>query len=70
MSANEPAAGQLKLIWHKSSYSGAEGGQCVEAAITDLAVHIRDSKDPSGPWLKVDPAAWSSFLRFAATRDS
>jgi hypothetical protein len=54
------------LTWIKSSYSGAEGGQCVEVAATSDAVHVRDSKDTSRPALTVEPAAWSMFVEFAA----
>ncbi|MCX4882706.1 DUF397 domain-containing protein [Streptomyces sp. NBC_00847] len=31
------------LKWFKSSYSGSEGGQCVEVAASPHAIHIRDS---------------------------
>ncbi|WP_157881083.1 DUF397 domain-containing protein, partial [Streptomyces griseoruber] len=31
------------LKWFKSSYSGSEGGQCLEVALTPSAIHIRDS---------------------------
>ena len=37
--------------WRKSSYSGGEGGNCVEVANTLTAV--RDSKNPSGAALTV-----------------
>jgi hypothetical protein len=30
------------------------------------AVHVRDSKDTSGPSLRFTPSAWSAFLTFAA----
>ncbi|MEU6141638.1 DUF397 domain-containing protein [Streptomyces sp. NPDC047081] len=50
------------LEWFKSSYSGSEGGQCLEVAYEDTAIHIRDSKNPEdGPTLHVTPAAWSAF---------
>ncbi|MEH1016896.1 DUF397 domain-containing protein [Micromonospora sp. CPCC 206060] len=54
-----------RAAWRKSSRSGNNG--CVEVA-TDLPglVAVRDSKDPAGPVLAVDPAAWRHFL--AATR--
>ncbi|HCA84593.1 MAG TPA: DUF397 domain-containing protein [Streptomyces sp.] len=54
--------------WRKSSYSGAQGGECVEVSVggTALAVAVRDSKRPDGPRLTVGPAAWAAFLRFAA----
>ncbi|MFI8996440.1 DUF397 domain-containing protein [Streptomyces sp. NPDC053542] len=49
------------LKWFKSSYSGSEGGACVEVATSPTTVHIRDSKNPGGPQLAVSPAAWSAF---------
>ncbi|WP_329457292.1 DUF397 domain-containing protein [Streptomyces sp. NBC_01497] len=53
-----------KLAWFKSSYSGGEGGECVEVAACDsaTAVRVRDSKRASGPVLTVAPAAWESFV--------
>ncbi|MGW2887528.1 DUF397 domain-containing protein [Streptomyces griseoruber] len=51
------------LKWFKSSYSGSEGGQCLEVALTPSAIHIRDSKHAphSGPALQLAPAAWADF---------
>ena len=48
--------------WRKSSYSGNNGGDCVEVAgnLPDL-VAIRDSKDPEGPVLAITPAEWRAF---------
>jgi hypothetical protein len=54
------------LVWVKSSYSGAEGGQCVEVAATLARVHVRDSKDTTRAALAVDPTAWTAFVEFAA----
>ncbi|WP_328340076.1 DUF397 domain-containing protein [Micromonospora sp. NBC_00421] len=53
-------------IWHKSTRSGTGGGDCVEVA-DNLAgiVAVRDSKDPSGPALAFEPAAWKAFVGFA-----
>ncbi|MER6271342.1 DUF397 domain-containing protein [Streptomyces sp900105755] len=50
------------LQWFKSSYSGSEGGDCVEVASTPATVHVRDSKAPDGPILTVSPSIWSEFL--------
>jgi hypothetical protein len=49
-------------IWRKSSYSGGNGGQCVEVA-PDLPglVAMRDSKDRSGPVLAFSPDEWQAF---------
>ncbi|MFE6050564.1 DUF397 domain-containing protein [Kitasatospora sp. NPDC056446] len=54
--------------WRKSSYSGANGGQCIEVAdgFTDV-LPVRDSKNPSGPALVFSPAAWQSFVTAART---
>ncbi|MFJ7244097.1 DUF397 domain-containing protein [Kitasatospora sp. NPDC098652] len=57
----------MELVWFKSSYSGNEGGECVEVAETTTTVHVRDSKDKSGPCLSFTPAAWQAFLTLATT---
>ncbi|MFL9658253.1 DUF397 domain-containing protein [Streptomyces sp. PB17] len=49
------------LKWFKSTYSGSEGGQCVEVAQEATAIHIRDSKAPQGH-VTVGPGAWAAFL--------
>ncbi|MEU3050757.1 DUF397 domain-containing protein [Streptomyces sp. NPDC006984] len=54
------------LVWVKSSYSGAEGGQCVEVAAAPGRVHVRDSKGTARAALAVDSTAWTVFVRFAA----
>ncbi|WBB57765.1 DUF397 domain-containing protein [Streptomyces sp. WMMC500] len=57
--------------WVKSSYSGNGGANCVEwapaHAISGI-IPVRDSKDPHGPALTFEPAAWSSFVA-AVQRD-
>ncbi|GHH60597.1 hypothetical protein GCM10018781_05580 [Kitasatospora indigofera] len=49
--------------WRKASYSGGNGGSCVEVA-DDFPglVPVRDSKDPDGPALLFRAEAWSSFV--------
>jgi hypothetical protein len=55
--------GSSGLIWRKSSYSGASGGDCVEIAqFPDTAVAVRDSKDPDGPRLVLAPDVWHAFV--------
>jgi hypothetical protein len=66
MNTEETSVAAQELAWFISSYSGAEGGQCVEVAIAPGAVHIRDSKDRSGPVLTVTPQAWAGLVRLAA----
>lgn len=51
-----------RLIWLKSSYSGDEGGECVEVAPDAASIHVRDSKDRGGPRLTFPRSAWSGFV--------
>ncbi|MCT9075478.1 DUF397 domain-containing protein [Streptomyces fulvoviolaceus] len=53
------------LEWFKSSYSGSEGGACLEVALQPTTIHIRDSKTPDTPHLTVTPATWSAFLELS-----
>ncbi|MFK4148103.1 DUF397 domain-containing protein [Streptomyces sp. NPDC004065] len=53
------------LHWRKSSYSG-DSSNCVETARTLQAVHVRDSKAPTGTPLTFPPAAWARFISSAA----
>lgn len=59
---------ETPLIWHKSSYSGGTGGNCVEVAqLADGGRTVRDSKEPDGPVLCFTSAEWNAFL--AGARD-
>ncbi|MEU2788775.1 DUF397 domain-containing protein [Streptomyces sp. NPDC007100] len=54
--------------WVKSSYSGDNGGNCVEIALAAPGVvPVRDSKAPDGPYLTVPATAWSAFVGLAKT---
>jgi Domain of unknown function (DUF397) len=50
--------------WRKSSYSGGDGhnGDCVEVALTDSAVAIRDSKAPGAGALTLPASTWHATL--------
>jgi hypothetical protein len=50
-----------RAVWRKSSYSGSNGGACVEVGTADLAVAVRDSKDPNGPLLAFAADTWKAF---------
>ncbi|WP_405456220.1 DUF397 domain-containing protein [Streptomyces sp. NBC_00101] len=63
-----PGGSVPALRWFKSSHSGAEGGNCVEVAASTGTVHVRDSKQRTGPTLTVTPDAWASFVT-ATARD-
>ncbi|MGW1028835.1 DUF397 domain-containing protein [Streptomyces sp. NPDC002577] len=51
-------------IWRKSSYSGANEGNCLEVNDTALpaSVPVRDSKNPHGPAVVFTAPAWTSFV--------
>nr|MDT0662478.1 DUF397 domain-containing protein [Micromonospora sp. DSM 115978] len=49
--------------WRKSTRSNGQGGACVEVADNlPGQVHVRDSKDQTGPSLTFQPAAWQDFI--------
>ncbi len=55
------------LAWRKSSHSSDQGGQCLEIAETPhTTIAIRDSKNPAGPILNLDPAAFTTFVNWTA----
>ena len=47
--------------WRTSSYSGNNGGACLQAAAVPPAVLVRDSKDPHGPVLAFAARTWQRF---------
>ncbi|NUR43775.1 MAG: DUF397 domain-containing protein [Streptomyces sp.] len=51
-----------QLTWFKSSYSGGEGGECLEVAYGTDVVHLRDSKTPEAPHLTLSPSTWAAFI--------
>ncbi|MBR8641413.1 DUF397 domain-containing protein [Streptomyces tuirus] len=56
------------LAWRKSTYSGDQGGQCLEVAETpEATVAIRDSKNPAGPMLTLEPATFATFVNWTST---
>jgi Domain of unknown function (DUF397) len=50
------------LNWRKPSYSGGQGGNCVEVASAAPAVLVRDTKDRGGTVLSVPAGAWAEFI--------
>ncbi|MDV7216696.1 DUF397 domain-containing protein [Streptomyces prunicolor] len=53
---------EVAYAWRKSSHSGSQGGDCLEFAAHPAAIHVRDSKVPTGPILTVSPGTWTEFL--------
>ncbi|MFE7747923.1 DUF397 domain-containing protein [Streptomyces sp. NPDC057428] len=60
------SSGTTELAWCKSSYSGTQGDSCVEVAVGEQAVHVRDSKDVTRPHFAVGREEWSRFMGFVA----
>ena len=50
------------LTWRKSSYSGTNGGQCVEVTATGHVL-VRDTKDRAGVVLAFSAETWRKFTR-------
>ncbi|MFJ3979230.1 DUF397 domain-containing protein [Streptomyces sp. NPDC090021] len=63
MSIAPSAAGLSELTWVKSSYSTADGADCVEVAHTPGTVLVRDSKRPAGARLALTPPRRLDRLR-------
>jgi hypothetical protein len=47
--------------WRKSSYSGNNGGDCVEVGRQERDVAVRDTKNPEGSVLRFPPEASRRF---------
>jgi hypothetical protein len=53
--------GPNAVTWRTSSYSGGNGGQCVEVADAARVILVRDTKDRLGAALSVPAEAWAKF---------
>jgi uncharacterized protein DUF397 len=54
--------------WRTSSYSGDNGGTCVEVGTTGPAIAVRDSNHPDGSQLAFAASTWKAFTeRLKAT---
>jgi hypothetical protein len=50
-------------VWHKSTRSGGNGGDCVEVAVNlPGIVAVRDSKDRAAGTLVFTASQWAAFL--------
>jgi hypothetical protein len=47
--------------WRKSSYSDANGGNCVETAGCDGLILVRDTANRDGGTLEFGAEAWEAF---------
>lgn len=50
-----------RAAWRKSSRSSGNGN-CVEVAVVDEVVAVRDTKDRSGPMLVFTAPEWQAFV--------
>jgi hypothetical protein len=57
----EPGIGWSAVPFRKSSFSGTNGGQCVEVSVRTGEVGIRDSKNPAAGTLALPAIAWTAF---------
>ncbi|MGC5345764.1 DUF397 domain-containing protein [Streptomyces sp. DT171] len=59
--------------WVKSTYSGGDGGQCVEWSPAYAKAHgvvpVRDGKDINGPALMFSPEGFAGLVAFAKSHD-
>jgi hypothetical protein len=53
----------MDATWRKSSYSGGNGGECVEVGAQARADHVlvRDTRDRQGPVLGFSLQTWRQF---------
>ena len=56
-----------RFAWRKSTYSGGNGGACVEVGRAPDYVGVRDTKNRDLGHLTVSAAAWRTFIK-AITR--
>jgi hypothetical protein len=50
------------MDWRKSTYSGANGGDCIETASGTGSVLVRDTTDRGGVTLTIAASAWQTFI--------
>jgi hypothetical protein len=56
---------ETSLQWFKSSYSGGNTTECVEAAFIPDGAAVRDSKRPGERHLQFSNQAWARFINAA-----
>lgn len=53
-------SGAEGLAWRRSTR--CDSGTCIEVAVTDDRVMVRDSREPDGPRLVLTHAEWADFV--------
>ncbi|MYR34841.1 DUF397 domain-containing protein [Nocardiopsis alba] len=56
-----------EITWHKSTYSGGNGGDCVEVA-EGATTHIRDTQHRAHSQLSVSGSEWNALLHALRSR--
>ncbi|GGY21521.1 DUF397 domain-containing protein [Streptomyces xanthochromogenes] len=56
---------ETNFEWFKSSYSGGNTTECVEAAFTAAGTAVRDSKRPTEGSIRFGSQAWIRFVSAA-----
>ncbi|MFC5183257.1 DUF397 domain-containing protein [Actinomadura harenae] len=61
----EVGASEVKIVWRKSTHSGAgsSGGDCLEVADLGISVGVRDSKAPQSGHLSISRASLMTLLQ-------
>jgi hypothetical protein len=60
--------GQQVFNWRKASHS-ATNGECVEIAVVDGRIAVRDSKAINGTMLRYETSDWCRFIERAKRAD-
>jgi hypothetical protein len=60
--SSSPQGDCVELAWRKSSFSKTSEGDCVEVSSALPSLLVRDSKNPTGPVLRLPFTQWGSFL--------
>ncbi|WP_431870739.1 DUF397 domain-containing protein [Nocardiopsis eucommiae] len=53
----------VEVAFRKSSYSGGNGGDCVEVAGTPTATLIRDTQNRDAGHIDITPGEWAALIR-------
>lgn len=51
-----------RWTWHKSTYSGGNGGNCVEARTTGTGAAVRDTQNRDKATLSFSAEEWRALL--------
>ncbi|MEV6985499.1 DUF397 domain-containing protein [Sphaerisporangium sp. NPDC051017] len=57
------------IAWRKSSRSTGNGSDCVEVALGDTSIAIRDSKNPQQAFHLFGRTEWKAFLEHMRSGD-